>query len=92
MYLVVPAASARAVTVNFVVAGLCVGLLPRLPQDASVLNSILSLALVLGSTAWIVTILARARDIYQEFDLGGLIAFAVLMSACGTFFTAVLTL
>ena len=74
---------------NLAAVAACVALLPRLPQDeaASVLNSILSLALVLASTAWIFAIVAWARDVYQEFDLGALLALALWASALGSFFT-----
>jgi amino acid permease len=69
-------ASARAITSNLVMMGLGTGLLtmPWGVAGASIVNSLLILALVLVMNAWTVMILIRACDENSVFDLGALLS------------------
>jgi len=70
-----PVASATAITLNLIAMGLGSGLLtmPWGVAGASVLNSVLLLAIVLAMNFWTITILVRACEQWQVFDLGSLL-------------------
>jgi len=69
-------ASATAITLNLIIAGLGTGLLtfPWGTAGASIVTSLLSMLIVLVLNAWTIMILVRAGERFQEFDLGGLLS------------------
>eukprot|EP00419_Tripos_fusus_P002131 CAMPEP_0172683326 /NCGR_PEP_ID=MMETSP1074-20121228/18776_1 /TAXON_ID=2916 /ORGANISM="Ceratium fusus, Strain PA161109" /LENGTH=427 /DNA_ID=CAMNT_0013502159 /DNA_START=55 /DNA_END=1338 /DNA_ORIENTATION=+ len=71
-----PVASARAITLNLIAMGLGSGLLtmPWGVAGASVLNSVILLAIVLALNFWTITILVGACERWQVFDLGSLLS------------------
>lgn len=71
-----PTASATAITLNLIVMGLGSGLLtmPWGVAGASIVTSLLLLAVVLALNIWTVMILVRASERWKEFDLGALLS------------------
>jgi len=71
-----PKASARAITINFITGGLgsAIFSLPWSLAGSSILPACAIIALVLIINAWTISLIVRAAEKYQAFDLGSVIS------------------
>lgn len=71
-----PKASARAITTNLITGGLGSGIfsLPWSVAGSSIVSSVMIIAVVLILNAWTISILVRAAERYDAYDIGSILA------------------